>query len=260
MADQKLDPNAPLAGDALKAAQAKIKEAILAADEAIYKTAGDLPGKLSRAMAGVEDVATLGVLNETRRRIDESYRWNVANWETYKKIAWPAANAGTVDGQIMSAKQAEGVIYGISSNVRGVETAIQTVQDYAKGTIIWKSTGQVFINILSALAGVGKTLNDLGKAAGAIASGAAKTGESIGNWLPWIIGALVLGPLLLRSFAGYKKGGAGGAAEAAAAELESGRRAVGEGARKAWEGGKSLARRAASGGAISGAPRRRRSR
>lgn len=73
------------------------------------------------------------------------------------------------------------------------------------------------------------------------------------KWAPWVIaGALVL-PTLLRTFAGYKRGGAASAAEAAAEGIEATSRRVGEGA-------KSLARRASSGGFLRGSfvsPRRR---
>lgn len=63
------------------------------------------------------------------------------------------------------------------------------------------------------------------------------------QWLPWIVGALVLGPFILRSFVGYRRGGAEGAAEAAAGELERGRAATG---RAIASGAKAVATRGAS--------------
>lgn len=257
---EKIDPSAPLEGKNLEAAKVAIKAAIEQADIAIYQTANQLPTWLERQMQGMEDTLSLGVFRETRSRILKSYVWNRDNWEVFKNsYAWPAVS-GLVDGKPMTQTQAIAVLKGIQSNVKSVQRSIELVEEYAKGTVIWKSSSAAFGGILQAFAQIGQTLGKLVEAIAALGGGAADTGKIVGGLLPWIIGALLLGPLLLRSFAAYRKGGAGAAADAAAGELEAGRAAAGRGVRAAWEGTKSLAKRAASGGVLKGAPKRHRRR
>lgn len=254
------DVEKPLEGAALDQAKASLKKAILTTDDAIYKTAAQLPNWFDRSRSLLEDALTFGVFKETRERVVESYKTSVSNWETFKKTAWEAANNGTVDGQPMTLKQAKAVAQYMERLVKATQASISTVSDYARGTVLWKSVGKTFEGIITGLANAGKLLGEVVGALGTVAEGAGKTAAIAGNWLPWIVGALVLGPFILRSFAAYKKGGSGAAAEAAASDLEAGREAAGRGAKAVWEGGKSLAKRAASGGVLKGAPRRYRKR
>ena len=246
-----IDPNAVLEGKDLAATKENIKKAIALTDEAIYKTLGQLPSWLDRQMQGLEDTLTFRAFRDTRYRILRSYDGSVQNWEVFKKVAWEAANNGTVDGKPMTLKQATVIIGYMQKLVASTQKSIELVAEYAKGTVVWEAVAKTFGDI-------GKALANIGNAIGALAQGASSTVSIIGPALPWIVAALVLGPFLLRSFAAYKKGGVTAAAEAAAGELEAGRAAVGRGAKAVWEGGKSLAKRAASGGVLKGAPRRRR--
>lgn len=255
-----MDPNTVLTGAALAAAKDSLKKSILLADDAIYKTAGQLPTWFDRSRSLLEDALTFGVFNETRARVLESYNSAVSNWETFKKTAWEAANNGTVEGRPMTLKQATAIAQYIERLVKSVQSSIQTVSDYTRGTVLWKSVGQTFTDVVGGLGNIGVALGKLVSALAAIAGGAADTAAKTVNWLPWIVGALVLGPFVLKSFAAYKRGGAAAAAEAAAADLEAGRAAAGRGARAVWEGGKSLAKRAGSGGVLKGVPRRHRKR
>jgi hypothetical protein len=250
--------NIALTGKALDEAKATIKQAILLGDEAIYKTLGQLPSWLDRQMQGLEDTLTLGALRETRRRILVSYQDSVLTWESFKKIAWEAANNGTFDGKTITGQQAVAIVKYIERLVASTQRSLELVVQYAKGTVIWKATGETLSGIVIALGRIGTGLGKLLASLSEAAAGAADVAAKGINWLPWIAGALILGPFVLRSFVAYRKGGAEAAAEAAAADLEAGRAAVGRGARAAWEGGKSLVKRAASGGVLGAKPKRRR--
>lgn len=138
-----------------------------------------------------------------------------------------------------------GAISGVPATTEQVQKLLKLgskmANDYAVGvtTVSQYTVSNITVNALASVAsrlfGVG---NQLAEGVGAIVGGAA----TLMKWLPAILVVIVAGPLVLKAFSGYKSGGARGAADAAAGELERGRSAL---ARKAG---------------ISGLRRRRRSR
>lgn len=250
---------APLAGENLAKAKESLAEAIRRVDRAIYSEMNaQLPTTWERFKAWQEaNISVIGQLADIgslQRRLDQSLTDERVTWEAQKKqLLWPAVNAGTIGegaaAHTINEAEYRYLICTMQARVGRLDVLVQLFDQWSKGSVGANA-------IRAVLSGVGDFLANLGK----ITFKVVETGAAAANWLPWIVGALVLGPFLLKSFAAYKRGGAGAAAEAAAGELEAGRAAVGRGARAAWEGGKSLAKRAASGGVLKGAPKRHRKR
>jgi len=231
----------PLTGESLEKAKAVIKDAILIADKVIYDPSTSLNAFWDKYNNLMEDLFTFGALRETKARWFAAYQMSLDNWEAGKKtLFWTAANNGTVDNKPMTDKQAEVMLELIQDNIKSVSNAVTGINLYATGKIIDRA-------ILEYLGAVAKKFKEAGDAVGDLLSGLLKVLATVGKFLPWIVGALILGPFLLRTFAGFKRGGAAGAAEEAAGQLERGRSAVASGARSIVTRG------------MAGAPRRRRS-
>lgn len=249
----------PLTGEQLAKAQASIKEAIRLVDDAVYvQLANQLPTLWERWKAWTEAnlsiIGRLADVKATQQRISDGLAQERFLWEALKKnLLWPAANQGRIGegdfNRAINADEVKWLLCSAQSTVERYGVLVDLADQFSKGSIGFSAVSKLFVAVAERIA---KLSSAVGKVADA--------GTMVIGWLPWIAGALILGPFLLRSFSAYRRGGASAAADAAASSLEEGRAAVGRGARAAWEGGKSLAKRAASGGVLKGAPRRYRKR
>lgn len=221
-----------LTPEQVKDFQNRLKQSIEIADKAIYDSAQKLPSLLDAMSSLTEDILTAGYLVETKKNVRRTYDDAIENWELWKKSLWSVVGTGTVEGRPLTVKTAEGLIQMPAKAIKNAQGAVALVNQYAKGDILIGAVGKVFGDIAEILkVGLDAVM--------AVAKGALSVVGTVGkalNWLPWVIGGVIVLPLLLRTFSAYKRGGATAAAEEAAGQIERGRaaagRAVAAGARK----------------------------
>lgn len=133
-------------------------------------------------------------------------------WDGLRQLVTELVKSGTVGGVAATGDQIVGIVQAIQnqlntwaslSRLAGDLGGAQSLSDIAS------SFGAIFVNLA-------KTLVDLGN-----------TGVKTVSYLPWIIGALVLGPPIIAVVIGAMDGGKRGALGAAKSALESGRSRVG---------------------------------
>lgn len=204
---------AALTGEALRQAQ---------------KTVADRSIDLGQVFVGVDKVFSRSVIETAPQKRALAVMQDVK--EQFRRSLFPTAleftSRGTISGAPATKAQVDGMLRVFGSQIRLYAEAADVYASAAVTkvfkTAIAEQTAKAF-----ALA------NKLAEGVGALAEGGAETikraGQALG-WLPWALGAIVVGPLLLKTFSGYKSGGARGAADAAAGELSRARGAL---ARKA---------------------------
>lgn len=217
--------------------QADLKKAILLSDVAIYGTAKELPTTWDKFTSMVEDLFTFGTLTEVKERVTRLHKTALDNWESRKKILWDVVGTGKFEGQPLNETQREGLFKMVYDSIGETRRAIELVNEYAKGDVLTSAVEDTFGKLTNTLSDSYDSVLELAKGVASVAEGVGTTLKAGGSALPWIIGALLIGPFVIRSFLGYKRGGSAGAAEAAAGELERSRaasgRAVASGARAA---------------------------
>jgi hypothetical protein len=218
---------AALTGEALKQAQQKAGQLAIDMGRAIADIDANLPTARNQAQR-----------NFLQNMQDQKYMLNNSFYPTVQEFT----SRGTIAGNPASKEQID----------RLLALGGRIVNTYAEGARYMEqfATTSIAKKALADSAKRALTLgNKLAEGVGALIEGGAevikKTGQALG-WLPWVLGAIVVGPLLLKTFSGYKTGGSRGAADAASGELERARGAL-------TSGGKALARRAG----LSGTRRRR---
>jgi hypothetical protein len=196
-------------------------------------------------MANFENIAALKKAQKVVA--DASVALGSAIAEADAKLSRPAAGPGrnaydalmsmkrTQDSWFITAREfvTTGAIEGVPATTEQVQKLLKLgsklANDYAVGvtTVSQYTVSNIAVNALASVAGrLFNVGNQLAEGAGAIVGGAA----TLMKWLPAILVAIVVGPLVLKTFSGYKSGGARGAADAAAGELSRARSAL---ARKA---------------------------
>ncbi len=150
--------------------------------------------------------------------------------ERFRRSLFPTAleftTKGTISGKPATEEQVDAMLRVFGSEIRLYAEAAD-VYASAAATEVFKTA------IAEQTAKAFALANKLAEGVGALVEGGAETikraGQALG-WLPWVLGAVIVGPLLFKAFVAYRARGASGAAEAAAGELESARSAL---ARKA---------------------------
>lgn len=217
-------------------AQAGLKEAIRLADDAIYGAKSQMPSSLNQI---------------TDFRINDA----VGNWELHKRDFWDAANNGMLAGRSVSPSQMITLLRLVKADIAQVQQRVELARQYT----ITKSLGRAVLDVVGAIA---ERLNAAAQAVEAIIDAllnAVKATAAAINWLPILIVAAIAVPFVLRVFVAGKKGGTTAAFEAAAGQIERGRSAAWEGAKRAGGVAAKAAAAYATKGkslAVSGSPRR----
>jgi hypothetical protein len=204
---------AALTGEALRKAQ---------------KTVADRSIDLGQVFVNVDKVFSRSVIETAPQKRAFAVMQDIK--EQFRRSLFPMAleftTKGTISGVPATKAQVDAMLRVFGSQIRlyaeGADVYASAALTKAFKTAIAEQTAKAF-----ALA------NKLAEGIGSVIEGGAdvidKAGKALG-WLPWVLGAIVVGPLLLKTFSGYKSGGARGAADAASGELERARGAL---ARKA---------------------------
>ena len=198
--------------------------------KAVQKTIADASVAIGQAMVAADAAYSKPWFGPGRRMYEtaQDEKRLIMQWFD---IAKEFVTKGTISGRTATKEEAAALLRLGSSEINNYAGALKDSMEFAPSAIAGRALGAVATRLF----GIG---DDLAKAAESILKGAATALQ----WLPIALAVIVIGPLLLKTFSGYKSGGARGAADAASGELERARSTI---ARKAG---------------ISGLRRRRRSR
>jgi hypothetical protein len=196
----------------------------------LQKLVADSAVQIGKDIAEVDRNLSTAWTKTQQRFIDvmSNTKQTLTSWYA---VAYEISSRGTVSGLPVTTDQADKFLKLGGRLVSTYSEAAQAVAQYAPTQLIKNAIADVAIRLMG-------IANKLFEGVADILDTAA---SSLG-WIPWVIGAIVVGPLILKTFSGYKSGGARGAADAAAGELSRAR--------------STLARKAK----LSGVQRRRRSR